>query len=210
MMPPQPTLKVNEIFTSVQGEGLRQGEPTIFIRLTGCNLRCIFCDTPYAREEGLDMTVPEILDAVESVRKDMPAGWVCLTGGEPLLQECRGLVLSLKSQGFHIQVETNGTLFQEIPFDWWSVSPKPPEYSCREEIKNRAQEVKLIVTREVTEYTLTALRREFSAHIPLLLQPESNLTEFQKKALDLLQFGSRSGLPNLRISLQLHKILNIP
>jgi 7-carboxy-7-deazaguanine synthase len=209
-MPLQPTLKINEIFASIQGEGLRQGEPTLFIRLTGCNLRCSFCDTPTAWEEGREMTIPGIIGAVEHARRSLPAGWICLTGGEPLLQDLKGLILHLKSRGFRIQIETNGTLFQDLPLDWWTVSPKPPGYLFREELKRLVREVKLIITSEVTEDTLARLRKGFSAHIPLLLQPESNRPEFKKKALDLLQSGVRAGLPNLRLSLQLHKILNIP
>jgi organic radical activating enzyme len=209
-MPRQPTLKINEIFPSIQGEGLRQGEPAVFIRLTGCNLRCRFCDTLYAWKEGREMALPDIMEAVEKARQTLPASWICLTGGEPLLQNIKGLVLHLKSRGFRIQIETNGTLFQDLPLDWWTVSPKPPDYSCLDELKRRVREVKLVVTSEVSEDTLTALRKSFPAHIPLLLQPESNLPEFQRKALDLLRFGSCSGLPNLRVSLQLHKILNIP
>lgn len=208
-MPPQPTLKINEIFASIQGEGLRQGEPTIFIRLTGCNLRCPFCDTRAAWETGREMPIPDILDSVEQARRAMPAGWICLTGGEPLKQELKGLVLHLKSRGFRIQAETNGTLFQDLPVDWWTVSPKPPRYACQEELRHRVREVKLVVTSEVTENTLSTLRKGFSAHIPLLLQPESNLPEFQQKALDMLRFGACAGLPNLRLSLQLHKILNV-
>jgi len=209
-MPPQPTLKINEIFASIQGEGLRQGEPTVFIRLTGCNLRCPFCDTRSAWEEGRDMTTAQILNQVEAARKEMPSLWVCLTGGEPQLQIIKGLILSLKFRGFRIQVETNGTHYQEIPVDWWTVSPKPPRYFCRKELKSRAREIKLIITEEVDENRIAAVRREFPAHIPMLLQPESNQDRFRTKTLGLLQSAARAGLPNLRISLQLHKILKVP
>jgi len=203
-------LKINEIFASLQGEGLRQGELTLFVRLSGCNLRCSFCDTRKAWGQGREMTMPDILDSLEQARRAMPAEWVCLTGGEPMLQELKGLALLLKSRGFRIQVETNGTLFQDLPLDWWTVSPKPPDYFCRQELKRRAREVKLVVTSGVTEAVLTSVRKSFSAGIPLLLQPDDNRPEYQKQALGLLAFGARAGLPNLRLSLQLHKILNIP
>jgi organic radical activating enzyme len=156
------------------------------------------------------MTAAQILNKVEAARKEMPSLWVCLTGGEPQLQKIKGLTLSLKSRGFRIQVETNGTHYQEIPADWWTVSPKPPHYFCRKELKSRAKEIKLVITEQVDENRTAAVRREFPAHIPLLLQPESNQDRFRSKALDLLQSAARAGLPNLRISLQLHKILKVP
>ena len=84
-MPQPPTLKIVEIFPSIQGEGLRQGEPTVFIRLSGCNLKCSFCDTKYAWKGGREFTAGEILDEVRKIRRRFPASWVSLTGGEPLL-----------------------------------------------------------------------------------------------------------------------------
>jgi 7-carboxy-7-deazaguanine synthase len=76
-------MKVNEIFYSIQGEGTLVGVPSIFLRLTGCNLRCSFCDTTYAYEQGTEMSIQEILDEI----KKFACTTVCLTGGEPLLQK---------------------------------------------------------------------------------------------------------------------------
>jgi len=106
-------LKVNEIFLSVQGEGLYMGRPTVFIRLTGCNLRCKWCDTKYAFEDGDKMTVEEVLAKVE----EYGIKEVCITGGEPLLQdEVIGLMFRLIDGGYHIVLETNGSInIEEVP-----------------------------------------------------------------------------------------------
>ena len=99
-------MKVNEIFYSLQGEGITTGYPTVFIRLTGCNLRCTYCDTVYAYEEGQEMSVNEIADRV----KDYGAHYICITGGEPLLQKAE-LKMLLSLLGKHtVTVETNGSV----------------------------------------------------------------------------------------------------
>jgi len=106
-------LKVNEIFLSIQGEGLYMGRPTVFVRLTGCNLRCKWCDTKYAFEDGDKMTVEEVLAKVE----EYGIKEVCITGGEPLLQdEVIGLMFRLIDRGYHIVLETNGSIsIEEVP-----------------------------------------------------------------------------------------------
>jgi 7-carboxy-7-deazaguanine synthase len=100
-------LKVNEIFKSIQGESTYAGMPCSFIRLTGCNLRCSYCDTTYAYEKGIDMGLEEILTDMEL----LGCGLVEITGGEPLLQEGAGeLARALLGQGYKVLVETNGSL----------------------------------------------------------------------------------------------------
>ena len=101
------TLKVNEIFYSIQGESSCAGWPCIFIRLTGCNLRCFYCDTAYAYEEGEEKTVFAILEEIQKFQ----CALVEVTGGEPLLQaETPVLVNSLLKQGYRVILETNGSL----------------------------------------------------------------------------------------------------
>ncbi len=98
---------VNEIFTSIQGESTSQGLPFCFVRLTGCNLRCAYCDTTYAYEEGRLMDIPAIAAEVE--RLGIPR--VLITGGEPLLQgETAELIDLLVNMGFAVSLETNGSL----------------------------------------------------------------------------------------------------
>lgn len=100
-------LRVNEVFYSVQGEGLSQGLPTVFVRTAGCNLRCTWCDTTYSFYEGEDTPLGEVLRVVEK----FPSKRVCLTGGEPLLQrDAPELVQRLLEQGYHVTLETSGSL----------------------------------------------------------------------------------------------------
>lgn len=100
------TLKINEIFHSLQGESLYTGLACVFVRMAGCNLRCAWCDTRYAYDEGRDMTLADIVDCV--------SGYACplveITGGEPLVQErTPALIRELIHQGYHVLLETNGT-----------------------------------------------------------------------------------------------------
>ena len=108
---------VTEIFRSIQGEGSRAGQPCIFVRLTGCNLRCVWCDTAYAFQGGQKMSVEDVLERVELLnrRSDGKPGSVPLvelTGGEPLLQEevC-SLAERLLAAGYTVMVETSGERF---------------------------------------------------------------------------------------------------
>ena len=203
------TLKTIEIFASVQGEGLRQGEPTIFIRLAGCNLRCGFCDTKRAWRSGREMPVDEIVAEAVRLRRELPAAWACLTGGEPLAQDVRPLARELRAAGFKVQVETNGTFPPEPRVDWYTVSPKPPDYGVHPGLKKEAREVKLVVCRTLTLDDVRTVRAAFPRTAPLILQPQSNSVWSRKKALDLLEGASRSGLEAVRLSVQLHKIYKI-
>lgn len=101
-------MKIAEIFRSLQGEGRNQGRPCLFIRLAGCNLHCSWCDTPYAQAGGSDMSIDAILEQVW--RLNPP--YVCITGGEPLLQgdDLEPLLSSLHARGTSIDIETNGTI----------------------------------------------------------------------------------------------------
>lgn len=207
---PQPhTLKVTEIFPSIQGEGLRQGESTLFIRLSGCNLKCPFCDTKYAWKEGKEYSIEQILENVRKIHHRFPARWVCLTGGEPLLQKIDNLVHALKSEGLKIQLETNATLYLPLPVDWYSISPKPEKYIFCPEYRTKAREVKIIVTKDLDYKTVHHLRREFPDQTPLLLQPQSNKKWSMLKGMSLLRQALKSGLVNIRISVQLHKIYGL-
>ena len=100
-------IKINEIFYSLQGEGSDAGLPTIFIRFTGCNLRCNYCDTRYAFYEGKYMTTDEIMESV----KKWSCKRVCITGGEPLLQKnVYALIDELLREGYEVSIETNGSI----------------------------------------------------------------------------------------------------
>jgi 7-carboxy-7-deazaguanine synthase len=103
------TLKISEIFLSLQGESSRVGLPTVFVRLTGCPLRCVWCDTAYAFAGGQTMSLPEILAEVIVAARDV--GRVCVTGGEPLAQPaCLPLLSALCDAGHAVSLETSGAL----------------------------------------------------------------------------------------------------
>jgi len=100
-------LRVTEIFHSIQGESTHAGRPCVFVRLTGCNLRCVWCDTAHAFHGGTSMTVSEVLERVRGYGCE----WVEITGGEPLLQtEAYELMQTLVDQGFSVLIETGGSL----------------------------------------------------------------------------------------------------
>lgn len=204
-----PTLKTFEVFASVQGEGLRQGEPTIFVRLAGCNLRCSFCDTKRAWGGGQVQTVSQVAEEVRRLWRGFPARWVCLTGGEPLAQDIEPLIRELSKDGLSIQVETNGTFDPRPHADWYTLSPKPPSYAFRPGFKKKAREVKLVATRELTSEAVRAVRRAFPWATPVILQPQSNAPWSRRKAMKLLEGALREGLENIRVSVQLHKIYNL-
>jgi 7-carboxy-7-deazaguanine synthase len=117
-------LKIAEIFYSIQGEGMLAGMPSVFVRTSGCNLRCVWCDTPYTswEPEGEELSIQEILDRV---RRWPAARHAVVTGGEPMLAP--GIVEltgGLRDSGLHITVETAGTVFEPVACDLMSISPK--------------------------------------------------------------------------------------
>ena len=205
----RPTLKTTEVFASVQGEGLRQGEPTIFVRLAGCNLRCSYCDTKRAWKGGREVPIEAIVNEVRRLGRRFPAGWVCLTGGEPLAQDIGPLVAALLADGLKVQVETNGTFPPAAHVTWHTVSPKPPDYDVHPGFRKRAKEVKLVATRGLTVDAVRLLRRAFPLRIPLIIQPQTNKPWSRQKAARILTAALRSGLRNIRLSVQLHRIYKL-
>jgi 7-carboxy-7-deazaguanine synthase len=209
-MRPPPILRIAEVFPSVQGEGLRLGEPTIFLRLAGCNKRCAFCDTKYARRGGRASSSQTLIAEALRIRRRFRCRWVCLTGGEPLLQDVAGLIRGLRAEGFRVHIETNGSVRRPPSADWYSVSPKPPDYGVDSGYIKKADEVKLVVTRGLTLAAVRAVRRSFPAKTPVLLQPQSNRAWSIRRGWTLLQRALAAGLPNIRLTVQAHKIFNLP
>jgi 7-carboxy-7-deazaguanine synthase len=116
-------MKLSELFYSIQGEGKLAGVPSAFVRASGCNLRCVWCDTPYASwdPEGRDVPVEEIVRRV----REIGAHHVVVTGGEPMIMpDIVPLCDALKSAGHHITIETAATIFHPLPLDLASLSPK--------------------------------------------------------------------------------------
>lgn len=202
------TYRVNEIFYSLQGEGMWTGTPMVFVRLSGCNLRCPFCDT--AHQEGRPFSAPAILDAVRRVGGACRV--ICLTGGEPLLQADEALIRTFSDAGYSVHVETNGTCEAPEGLDWITFSPKL-DFDPRGEIRLQHTDEVKVVFRPASGEADVLLREaqvERWARVPAedhSLQPcadpatgESNIAETVAYIL---------AHPHWRLSLQTHKLLNI-
>ncbi|HEX4230823.1 MAG TPA: 7-carboxy-7-deazaguanine synthase QueE [Bryobacteraceae bacterium] len=116
-------MKISEVFYSIQGEGALAGVPSVFVRISGCNLRCVWCDTPYTswNPEGTDRSAASLLQEVAGFR----ASHVVVTGGEPMIApEIIPLTDALRGAGLHITIETAGTVYAPVACDLMSISPK--------------------------------------------------------------------------------------
>ena len=190
-------LKVNEIFYSIQGEGFNTGTPMIFIRLSGCNLNCVWCDTKYSWHKGTEMNVDNIMEYIEPI----PCKKICITGGEPLIQELFYLVAKLHNKGYWIAIESNGSI--KFPtsiltyINWITISPK-----SFDNFKQRiGHELKLVNI----NLTLKDLKRyEKFDFLYFYLQPHSNRQESIRKCIKLCKLKS-----NWKLSLQTQKWLKI-
>jgi len=223
-----PILKVNEVFYSIQGEGLTAGEPTIFVRLQGCNLKCKYCDTTYAQNgaRGLLIGTDEIVNLVKSRSENSVIGkrWVCITGGEPLKQMIAlgSLVPKLKKEGFLIEIETNGTYLKPSWFntiDSWVADIKCPSsnYSPTEGmitlwLNSREQDqVKFVVdSHEDLRFVRRLLTEGFNNRKyfkpKILVSPAANEdAEFNRDWMEeVVEFCKEL---NIRFSLQIHKLI---
>jgi organic radical activating enzyme len=189
-------LQLAEIFYSIQGEGAFSGTPAVFVRLAGCNLSCDFCDTDYSLK--FFASVDEVVSRVREIGGGCPM--VILTGGEPLAQrETLALIDSLRQDGRRVHIESNGTIFTDLPGDvWLTVSPKE---RVDPRMAQRANEVKLIVDRRVPEEHLPL----FEGKPLILLQPEGNKPRNVEIALDY----AKAHPQRFRLSLQTHKLIGV-
>jgi 7-carboxy-7-deazaguanine synthase len=147
-------VKISEIFYSLQGEGGLVGMPSVFVRTSGCNLRCRWCDTPYTSwsPEGEEMTVDAILDKV----RDYPALFAVVTGGEPMIAPGIGeLTQRLRRAGLHVTIETAGTVWAGVECDLLSISPK---------LKNSTPEGQFAAQHERLRIQPDVLARLIAAH----------------------------------------------
>lgn len=198
--------KINEIFYSLQGEGHHTGHPSVFIRFSGCNLQCPFCDTRH--NEGVEMSDTDIIRAINLYKTD----WVVLTGGEPSLWINQDFVrLIHQTTGKKIAIETNGTNPVPDEIDWITVSPKTDikDMIGTPEIRiQRADEIKVVdVGQKLDAYFDLPCRR---ADTLMYLQPcfvadkkqrESNMLRTVRRVLED---------PRWTLSLQTHRFLGIP
>jgi 7-carboxy-7-deazaguanine synthase len=202
-------MRVTEIFFSIQGEGTRAGRPCVFVRFTGCDLRCVYCDTAYAFHGGRETSREEILGAIAS----HPSRLVCLTGGEPMLQrELPALAADLLARGYEVTVETHG----QRPLD-----ALPPEVVRIVDVKTpgsgevaedlayldrlaRHDEVKFVVTsREDFRWSREVVaRHRLEGRVAILFSPSFGQVEPRDLARWILEAGV-----DARLSLQIHKVV---
>ena len=187
--------KINDIFYSLQGEGYWTGTPMVFVRLSGCNLQCPWCDT--AHQSGTLMSAVEIVDAVNRANTGGTTR-ICLTGGEPLLQLDRPLVDAIHHAGYKIHIETNGTLPRPEEIDWVAMSPKGNT------VLENPDEVKVIY--EGGDPDLSAWAGSCGN---LFLQPCDTGTPARNREIltQAVDFIKRH--PSWRLSLQTHKLIDI-
>lgn len=205
-----PMLRVTEVFLSLQGETSRAGLPTVFVRLTGCPLRCRWCDTPYSFQGGESATLPALLARIA----DYGVSTVCVTGGEPLAQKhSLALLTALADAGYSVSLETSGAL------DIAGVDPrvsrivdiKPP--GSGEVDRNRWENLALLTPHDEIKFVLAGradyewardvLREEaLDRRCPVLFAPVQGELAPEQLAAWILQ----DRLP-VRMQVQLHKIL---
>lgn len=203
-------LKITEIFFSLQGEALTVGIPTTFVRLTGCPLRCSYCDTAYAFSGGEWMSVDEILDRVAAER----TRYVTVTGGEPLAQKaCFGLLNSLCDAGYSVSLETSGAL------DVSAVDPRVVKVmdiktpGSGEEARNRLDNLDFIGPNDQLKFVICDQqdyewsrnfldRHDLAERCEVLFSPSFA----QLPASDLADWILRDALP-VRMQMQMHKLL---
>ena len=209
-------MRINEIFRSIQGETSSAGLPTIFVRTGGCNLRCSYCDTPYAlTTQGSEkLTVDEVMAKVRSLKTKR----VCLTGGEPLIQpkaEVQELLDMLAAEGYEVSIETSGSI-AIAPFTLhgkqrWILDMKVPSSGEAHTMLFESlgllrpqDEVKFVVgTREDFDWSVNLIRRhELEGRVGLLFSPIWTTCT----PLQLTEWVLESGL-DARMQVQLHKIV---
>ncbi len=202
---------IHEIFASVQGEGSLSGRSAIFIRFSGCSLRCSYCDTSAAWLKKNEVPLTKILAEVDRLRRENPSAMVVLTGGEPLEQNLFELVAELSERKLFTAIETNGLHFQDIDLDWWAVSPKDVSfYFLHPDLRSRVNELKILVTPGLGLDTIRELAGLVRPGVPIFLQPCGPEINSRKQAFDFFTKCAALNLPELRLGLQLHRVYDIP
>lgn len=200
-------LNVQEIFPTLQGEGPYVGMPAIFIRLGGCNLACSFCDTEFEsyKKQDLEEIIKEVKDLANEAVK-----LIVITGGEPLIQPIEKLCQNLINSGFLVQIETNGTLYRDLPSEVKIIcSPKVTNgkyHRIRPDLLKRIDAFKFIISSTNPEYADLPDIKTGSAEIFLQPMDEYDKAKNQQNTELAMRLCIEGGS---RLSIQTHKILGI-
>lgn len=200
---PKSHLPVMEHFYTIQGEGRHSGRPAYFIRLSGCDVGCVWCDVKesWDRDSAQLMPISFLKDKV----KESGAQYVVVTGGEPALYDLKSLTEQLHSLGVEIGIETSGTRKITGNFDWICFSPKKFKAPI-DEIFDIAHEFKVIVFHQSDLKWAEKLASRLNSECILYLQPEwGKMEEMMYLILNHVKHH-----PEWKISLQTHKFMNIP
>lgn len=206
-------MKVCEIFSSLQGEGKYTGYPTTFIRLAGCPFSCKFCDTEYSKTEGVRMSLDRIMSKVNRLNNRH----VCITGGEPLLQEeTLSLVYELLSFSYNVSIETSGlvpiepcgynrtyTYCMDLKCPCSGVSDKN-HFENLKELRDKDELKCVVKDLKDIEFVIKVLKK-YPTKASIILSPMDNDFEVCKLIIDTLKSGKIKG----RLGIQLHKLLEI-
>ena len=198
-------MRVNEIFYSIQGEGAHAGTPAIFIRFSGCNLKCPFCDTDFSSYK--EMTEDEIIDAMRQLTDKCHN--VVITGGEPTLQIDSVFVAKLHINGYIVAMESNGTRKAPKNLDWLTISPKEPFVGgvSSKVILEQCEEIKVVMTSDITDEQVLAYE-DIPAGYYFIQPCDTGFIKDNKKIMNrCVEFVKNH--PNWRLSLQQQKILNV-
>ena len=189
--------KINEIFYSIQGEGLHAGRPAHFIRFSGCHLHCPFCDTKH--EEGVMMTDEEILEKI-----NFGSNMVILTGGEPSLFIDEQFIRKLNNLGKYVCIETNGT--HELPNGKFFVTLSPKfEFVSKAELKiKRASELKVVWNGKNNMYKYSDIVAKHRFIQPCDTQDKEKNAQIMQEVVEYVKEH-----PEWRVSVQTQKILNV-
>lgn len=208
-------LRVHEIFSTIQGEGYDTGIPCTFVRLFGCNVKCLYCDQPQCKEDMKKMSVSKVLDEIRSRRIKN----VCITGGEPLLQEeVYTLIYELICLGYNVSIETNGTI--EIPDTQrrsykYVMDVKCPSSGVHTKnlfsnmkVLHPSDEVKFVIANEEDYKYAKSVLRKYPTKAKVLLSPMFDPNLKQTIGKELCEWVVRDRL-NVRIQIQIHKVLGV-
>jgi len=191
-------IPISEVFHSVQGEGYHSGRRALFVRFSGCNLQCPWCDTDHSTKEKL------CTDDILRIGLSDKSRLAVLTGGEPCISPFFSVVASkLSESGFFVSVETNGTVPIPGKVNWITLSPKPPDYFVEPRVLHRAHECKFVVDSKFDFRVLDSVLANRRIGAALYLSPE--WSDYKANVKRILEYQKIN--PRWKLCLQTHKLI---